>query len=175
MNIFNLLASAASDVSASASNAPSNTGGGLFGGNTMILWILAIVVLVVFFFMSSRSRKKQMKEMEARFNSIAVGDKVITIGFIEGYIVEILPNNTYVLKTGSDEHPGYVTVAQRSIYKFFKPEELAAAEEPFAETQEDATQATETTETTETPVSNENQTKEEVQSTENTVDNKTEE
>ncbi|MGN0819510.1 MAG: preprotein translocase subunit YajC [Christensenellaceae bacterium] len=142
MTLFNLLESAVDEVTSSSAQAQA-TSGGLFGGKgTLIFWGVAIVLLVVYFVMSSRSRKKSMKEVEDRMSKIAVGDKIVTIGFLEGYVAEVLPNGTYVLNTGSEEHPGYVTISQRAIYKFFKPEELVNPEEPFEQTstEENATE-----------------------------------
>ena len=106
--------------------------------SSVIMWVVVGVLLVgvvVFWFINNRRYKKQQQDREQQVNSIAVGDKIITIGLLEGEVVEIL-EDTYVLKTGTDANPGYVRIQSGAIYKIVKPDTEVAASasaEPYSD------------------------------------------
>lgn len=106
------------------------TAGGASDYSTYIFIGVMIVLIVVYFIFSSRQRKKQRDEYEKKIEGIVIGDKVTTIGMWMGEVVEILPDGNYVLKTGTDEHVGYITVNKQAIYTIIKPEDVQAEELP---------------------------------------------
>lgn len=118
------------------------------GASDFYIWIfigiLAVVVIAIWI-MNNRRYKKQQEERQEQMNAIAVGDKIVTIGLVEGEVVEI-GEDSYVLKTGSDSNPGYITIQSGAIYRIMKPETAISEElpepisdepaEPFEETAE---------------------------------------
>ena len=100
------------------------------------MWIfLGIMVLLLggMWFFNSRRYKKQQQEREDKMNSLAVGDKVVTIGMWIGEIIAINDDGTYLLKTGNDEFSGYVTIQQAAIYQILKDKEPEFAEPVVSE------------------------------------------
>ena len=63
------------------------------GGWTM--WVMLGLIFVVMYFFMIRPQKKQQKELQNFRDSLAKGDKVVTIGGIFGTIVEV--KEDYVL------------------------------------------------------------------------------
>ncbi len=122
--LFSLLASATS----AASSAKDSVGGTKDYTYYIFIFVM-IALIVVYFIFSSRQRKKQREEYEKKMDGIVVGDKVTTIGMWVGEVVEILPDGNYVLKTGTDEHVGYVTVNKQGIYTIAKPNEMSEGQE----------------------------------------------
>ena len=59
-----------------------------------IIWIVLMIVL--FYFMLIRPQKKQQKQLKAMLDSLAEGDKVVTIGGIHGKVLK-LKDDTVVL------------------------------------------------------------------------------
>jgi len=98
------------------------------GGNNymMIIMLIAIAVLmVVYFLFSNRRRKKQEAEINEMMSALKPGDKILTIGRWRAEIVEVTEDGLFVVKTGSDEHPGYLTIEKEAIAHIFKQEENA--------------------------------------------------
>jgi preprotein translocase subunit YajC len=53
------------------------------------MWPMFLLIFVVFYFFLIRPQQKKQKETQSMLNSLAKGDKVITIGGIHGTIVTI--------------------------------------------------------------------------------------
>ena len=58
-------------------------------GGGMSMWIMLALIFVVMWFFMIRPQKKQQKELQNFRDSLAKGDKVVTIGGIFGTIVEV--------------------------------------------------------------------------------------
>ena len=58
-------------------------------GGGMSMWIMLALIFVVMWFFMIRPQKKQQKEIQKFRDSLAKGDKVITIGGIFGTVVEV--------------------------------------------------------------------------------------
>ena len=71
MNMFTLL-----------QTAPAQGGG-------LSMWIMLALIFVVMWFFMIRPQRKQQKELQNFRDSLAKGDKVVTIGGIFGTIVEV--------------------------------------------------------------------------------------
>lgn len=53
------------------------------------MWVMLGLIFVVMYFFMIRPQRKQQKELENFRNSLAKGDKIVTIGGIFGRVVEI--------------------------------------------------------------------------------------
>lgn len=60
------------------------------------------LMLVVFYFMLIRPENKRKKEAENMRNALSVGDKITTIGGIQGTVVSV-KDEKFVLETGADQ------------------------------------------------------------------------
>ena len=65
-----------------AAGAPAQGGG-------WSMWIMLILIFVVMWFFMIRPQRKQQKELQAFRDSLKKGDKVVTIGGIDGTVCEI--------------------------------------------------------------------------------------
>lgn len=86
-------------------------------GNTT-WWMIGIlaVFFVLMIVMTVVPQKKQKKKMAEMFNSLAVGDKIMTIGGFVGTIMEIdAPNDKYVVNVGTEEEPTKVVIIKNAI------------------------------------------------------------
>ena len=59
------------------------------GGSPWTMWIMLALIFGVMYFFMIRPQKKQQKELQNFRDSLAKGDKVVTIGGIFGTIVEV--------------------------------------------------------------------------------------
>lgn len=144
--IFNLLAEATTSSS-------SDQGG---SSNGWIMWVFLIGLCVIMFVVSSRSRKKQQQQVEDRLNALKPGDRISTIGLIQGVIEEIYDDGIILISTGSDDKKSYLTIERNAIYRTIP--EL----EPIAEENAEPVEAVENQESVENAIeqldnANENQ------------------
>ena len=70
------------------------------GGASYIIMIVAM--LAVFYFMLIRPENKRKKEAEQLRSALKTGDKVTTIGGIQGTVVSV-KDEKFVLETGADQ------------------------------------------------------------------------
>lgn len=64
--------------------------------------IMVAVFFAIFYFLLVRPQKKREKEMKELRDSLAVGDKIVTIGGIKGKIVKVSDNNV-TIETGTNK------------------------------------------------------------------------
>jgi preprotein translocase subunit YajC len=77
------------------------------GFGVLIIGMLAMTII---------PQRKQKKKMEQMMNSIAVGDKIMTIGGFVGTIVEINEESgRYTINVGSEETPVNVVIVKNAI------------------------------------------------------------
>lgn len=81
---------------------------------TVLQLLPMVLIFVVFYFILIRPQKKQEKETQRMRNSLQIGDEVVTIGGIVGFIVSI-KEDTLVIETGSDRSK--IRVARWAIQK----------------------------------------------------------
>ena len=107
----------------------TNNNNGNNGG--WVIWVIfgvAIIAMIIMNHFSNKKRRAQMEAEKEKRNAIQAGYKVVTIGGIVGTVVEVNNEaNTFVLKTGSEECPSYLTFDKVAIY---------TAEDPNAQTEE---------------------------------------
>ena len=58
-------------------------------GSGLSMWIMLALIFVVMWFFMIRPQRKQQKELQNFRDSLAKGDKVVTIGGIFGTVVEV--------------------------------------------------------------------------------------
>lgn len=86
------------------------------GGNNWVMLVILGVFFVVMIVMTVIPQRKQKKKMAEMMNSIAVGDKIMTIGGIVGVITSIdAETDRYIINTGSEETPSYITIIKNAI------------------------------------------------------------
>ena len=64
--------------------------------------IMLVAMLAVFYFMLIRPENKRKKEAEQLRSALKTGDKVTTIGGIQGTVVSV-KDDKFVLETGADQ------------------------------------------------------------------------
>lgn len=93
---------------------------------TMVIYLVAMVA--IFYFLLIRPQKKREKENRMMIESLAVGDKIITIGGIYGKITQ-LKEDTLILETGSINEKSYIKLSRSAIREVTKKEESKKIEE----------------------------------------------
>ncbi|EAG2314897.1 preprotein translocase subunit YajC [Listeria monocytogenes] len=71
-------------------------------GGGIVTFIPIILMIVLFYFLLIRPQQKRQKEVQNMQNSLAKGDKIITIGGLHG-IVEAIEDGTVILKCGNSK------------------------------------------------------------------------
>ncbi|MBQ8196653.1 MAG: preprotein translocase subunit YajC [Clostridia bacterium] len=100
-------------------------------GNDWGTWVMlgAVVLLLIGFMIWSHfSNKKKQKQAQEKVDSLKVGDRVMTIGGICGFVAEInKEENTFVLKTGLNGNESYLKFDRKAIYDTAPAEGSAVA------------------------------------------------
>ena len=94
---------AGTGTAASNASGESAASGGLFGGGGWF-WIIYIVIIVGFMYlMIIRPNRKQKKEQQNLYDSMAVGDSVLTTSGFYGTIID-LTEDTVIVEFGSNKN-----------------------------------------------------------------------
>lgn len=125
------------NVLSAASNASSGEGS---GGNPWSTWIMIgflVIILVVFMVYNRRSQKKRQEETINILNAIKPGNKVKTIGYICGVVVEVCDDNTFVLETGTEKSgKSYMKFDKQAVYQTDAVAPTATPAKPVEEAKE---------------------------------------
>lgn len=82
----------------------------------IILFVVLGVFFVLMIVMTIIPQRKQKKKMEAMMSSLAVGDKIMTIGGFVGSIVDINTEaDRYTINVGTEENPVEVVIIKNAI------------------------------------------------------------
>ena len=131
---------------------------------TWIFLAVAALLIVGIFVYSSRSNKKRQRQAQSVADSLALGDKVKTIGGVCGVVVEINHDeNTFVLESGTEGHKTYTKFDKAAVYQTAKPNqsfEQAAQERANAPVKEKHSHSKKDDKTTDENVTEENVTEE---------------
>ena len=132
--IFNLLAESA-----------SNNQNATTPNNGWVMWviiIIAFVALIAFNYVSNKKRTEQAEKEKEKRNAIKPGFIVTTIGAIVGTVVEVNDEeNTFVLKTGSEENYSFIKFDKLAIYSSQDPNAVnTETENPTEETPVESTE-----------------------------------
>ncbi len=86
--------------------------------NMMNFLTLVIIIFVAFYFLILRPQKKEQAKRKDQLDSLAKGDKIITIGGIYGTVVEINPNtDELVLQVDKNTRLTFIRSAVSKIIK----------------------------------------------------------
>jgi preprotein translocase subunit YajC len=70
------------------------------GGNPLTSFLPFLLIIVVFYFFMIRPQSKKAKDQQQFKDTLAKGDKVVTIGGIHATLIEVKPT-TFIIETGS--------------------------------------------------------------------------
>ena len=91
------------------------------GAGGMIQFVVMIVVLfAIMYFMIIRPQKKREKLTKEMLAGLIVGDKIVTIGGIEGKITQI-KDESLVIETGSAADKSFVNISRWAVKEVLKP------------------------------------------------------
>lgn len=122
-NLLNILLESESLTSASSTQTPAPNFFQQYG-----IWIIFAVFIIIYIVFTYRRNKKQQAEVKEKMNALKPGDKIETIGRIYGTIVEVNDaENTLVIRTGSEDNPGYVKVDKLAVYRTIPDEAMPDA------------------------------------------------
>ena len=107
MLLFNLLLE--------VEDAAKNEGGGI--GSWIIMGVLVIAIIGLFVW-SNISNKKKRKAEQEMVTSLKIGDRVMTIGGVCGFVAQINDaENSFVLETGLEDNKSFIKFDKRAIYQ----------------------------------------------------------
>lgn len=94
--------------------------GGEFMGSIASLALL-VLMFVVFYFILIRPQKKKDKELKEQMSKLAVGDKVITIGGLVGFVANIKDDQVTISTSAANT---LVTFTKSAIQTVIKRDQL---------------------------------------------------
>ncbi len=87
----------------------------------MIQFVVMMVVLfAIMYFMIIRPQKKREKLTKEMLAGLIVGDKIVTIGGIEGKITQI-KDESLVIETGSAADKSFVKISRWAVKEVLRP------------------------------------------------------
>lgn len=90
-------------------------GGGIGSWIIMGVLLLGIIGLFVWSNISNKKKKKAEQEM---VTSLKIGDRVMTIGGVCGFVAQINDaENSFVLETGLEDNKSFIKFDKRAIYQ----------------------------------------------------------
>ena len=90
--------------------------GGEMMGSVASLGLL-ILMFVVFYFILIRPQKKKDKELKEQMSKLAVGDKVITIGGLVGFVANIKDDQVTISTSAANTLVTYTKSAIQTVIK----------------------------------------------------------
>ena len=90
--------------------------GGEFMGSIASLALL-VLMFVVFYFILIRPQKKKDKELKEQMSKLAVGDKVITIGGLVGFVANIKDDQVTISTSAANTLVTYTKSAIQTVIK----------------------------------------------------------
>ena len=101
ISVVAMLCLCMSGCSMAGTTGATGDGAAAGGGSTLSFVLSMVVLLAVFYFFMIRPEKKRKKQVEEMRSSLAVGEKIVTIGGIMGNIVSIGEDHI-VFESGED-------------------------------------------------------------------------
>ena len=84
--------------------------------NSWLMPVILAVFFVLMIVMTIVPQRKQKNKQAEMFNSIQVGDKIMTIGGFVCVIVEYDgANDQYIVNVGTEENPTHVVIVKNAI------------------------------------------------------------
>lgn len=78
------------------------SGGQPAGGELLMTFLPFVVIIIFFYFLMIRPQKKKEKEQNEMRQAVQIGDEIMTIGGIVGFVVK-KTEDTVVIETGGDK------------------------------------------------------------------------
>ncbi len=103
------------------------TGTDLLGGapgemmGSLASLVLLVVMFVVFYFVLIRPQRKKDKELKEQMSTLAVGDKVVTIGGLVGFVANIKGDEVTISTSAANT---LVTFSKSAIQTIIKRDQL---------------------------------------------------
>ncbi|MCQ2472769.1 MAG: preprotein translocase subunit YajC [Saccharofermentans sp.] len=92
----------------------------LFGGETMgslASFGILILMFVVFYFILIRPQRKKEKELKEQMGKLAVGDRVVTIGGLVGFVANIKDDQVTISTSAANTLVTFTKSAISSVVK----------------------------------------------------------
>lgn len=93
-----------------------NAAGGEMMGSFMSLGLL-ILMFVVFYFILIRPQRKKDKELKEQMSKLAVGDRVVTIGGLVGFVANIKDDQVTISTSAANTLVTFTKSAIQSVVK----------------------------------------------------------
>ena len=93
-----------------------NAAGGEMMGSFMSLGLL-VLMFVVFYFILIRPQRKKDKELKEQMNKLAVGDRVVTIGGLVGFVANIKDDQVTISTSAANTLVTFTKSAIQSVVK----------------------------------------------------------
>ena len=108
-------------LTACSATTATTTDGTTTEGTSAWFWIIYIVIIGAFmYFMVIRPNKKQKKEQQELFNSMAIGDSVLTTSGFYGTIID-LTDDTVIVEFGNNKNCR-IPMSKQAIAQIEKPD-----------------------------------------------------
>lgn len=86
-------------------------------GSWIIMGVLVIAIIGLFVWNNISTKKKKKAEQEM-VSTLKIGDRVMTIGGVCGFVAQINDaENSFVLETGLEENKSFIKFDKRAIYQ----------------------------------------------------------
>ena len=86
-------------------------------GSWIIMGVLVLGIIALFLW-SHFSNKKKKKAEQEMVSTLKIGDRVMTIGGVCGFVAQINDaENSFVLETGLEENKSFIKFDKRAIYQ----------------------------------------------------------
>lgn len=93
---------------------------GAGAGGIIQFVVMMVVLFAIMYFMIIRPQKKREKLTKEMLAGLIVGDKIVTIGGIEGKITQI-KDESLVIETGSAADKSFVKISRWAVKEVLKP------------------------------------------------------
>lgn len=97
-------------------------GAGLFGGSGEMMGSFAslallVLMFVVFYFILIRPQRKKDKELKEQMSKLSVGDRVVTIGGLVGFVANIKDDQVTISTSAANTLVTFTKSAIQSVVK----------------------------------------------------------
>ena len=93
-----------------------NAAGGEMMGSFMSLGLL-VLMFIVFYFILIRPQRKKDKELKEQMSKLAVGDRVVTIGGLVGFVANIKDDQVTISTSAANTLVTFTKSAIQSVVK----------------------------------------------------------
>ena len=113
--MLDLILRAGETAGTTGTGSPDEAAGAMAGSFTSI--ILLVLMFAVFYFILIRPQRKRDKELKEQMGKLAVGDRVVTIGGLVGFVANIRDNEITISTSAANTLVTYTKSAIQSVTK----------------------------------------------------------